>query len=44
MNSPEILAKQHRHLWPNHILYYSTPLPWNGAKACTCGTWKGINI
>lgn len=23
----ELLAKQRRHLWPNHILYYSEPVP-----------------
>jgi 4-aminobutyrate aminotransferase len=23
----QILAKQRKHLWPNHILYYSEPLP-----------------
>ncbi|MCG3212410.1 MAG: Isoleucine 2-epimerase [Anaerolineae bacterium] len=27
MKTQEILEKQKRHLWPNHILYYSTPLP-----------------
>ncbi len=27
MNTQEILEKQKQHLWPNHILYYSTPLP-----------------
>jgi 4-aminobutyrate aminotransferase len=27
MNTQDILDKQKRHLWPNHLLYYSTPLP-----------------
>jgi 4-aminobutyrate aminotransferase len=27
MKTQEILEKQKRHLWPNHILYYSAPLP-----------------
>lgn len=27
MNTTEILDKQRKHLWPNHILYYETPLP-----------------
>ncbi|RMF05546.1 MAG: aspartate aminotransferase family protein [Chloroflexi bacterium] len=27
MGSQEILEKQRRYLWPNHILYYSSPLP-----------------
>ncbi|MDX1522372.1 MAG: aspartate aminotransferase family protein [Anaerolineae bacterium] len=27
MNRQEILEKQKRHLWPNHLLYYSDPLP-----------------
>lgn len=27
MDKPEILVKQEKYLWPNHILYYSEPLP-----------------
>jgi 4-aminobutyrate aminotransferase len=27
MNTQEILEKQRRYLWPNHILYYTEPLP-----------------
>ncbi len=27
MKTHEILDKQKKHLWPNHILYYSSPLP-----------------
>ncbi len=27
MNTQEILAKQKQYLWPNHILYYTEPLP-----------------
>ena len=27
MNTHEILQKQKDHLWPNHLLYYSDPLP-----------------
>jgi len=27
MNTTEILEKQRKHLWPNHILYYEDPLP-----------------
>ena len=23
----EILAKQKRYLWPNHLLYYTEPIP-----------------
>lgn len=27
MNTPEILEKQKQYLWPNHLLYYTEPLP-----------------
>ena len=27
MNRSEIIAKQKEYLWPNHILYYTDPLP-----------------
>jgi alanine-glyoxylate transaminase/(R)-3-amino-2-methylpropionate-pyruvate transaminase len=27
MNKQEILAKQKQYLWPNHLLYYTEPLP-----------------
>ena len=27
MNQSEIIAKQKEYLWPNHILYYTDPLP-----------------
>ena len=27
MNKDEILAKQEEYLWPNHLLYYTDPLP-----------------
>ena len=27
MNAQEILEKQRKHLWPNHLLYYTDPLP-----------------
>ncbi|MEM7133298.1 MAG: aspartate aminotransferase family protein [Chloroflexota bacterium] len=27
MNNQQILEKQKKHLWPNHLLYYSEPLP-----------------
>ncbi|MBK8046953.1 MAG: aspartate aminotransferase family protein [Anaerolineales bacterium] len=27
MNTQEILEKQRKYLWPNHILYYTEPLP-----------------
>ena len=27
MNKNEILAKQEEYLWPNHLLYYTDPLP-----------------
>ena len=27
MNKEQILEKQKKHLWPNHLLYYSDPLP-----------------
>ena len=27
MTRQEILDKQRRYLWPNHILYYTEPLP-----------------
>ncbi len=27
MNKQEILEKQKKYLWPNHILYYAEPLP-----------------
>ena len=27
MNNQQILENQKKHLWPNHLLYYSDPLP-----------------
>ena len=27
MNAQEILERQRKHLWPNHLLYYTDPLP-----------------
>jgi len=27
MNKQEILNKQHEYLWPNHLLYYTDPMP-----------------
>ena len=27
MNTQQILEKQRKHLWPNHLLYYTDPLP-----------------